>query len=67
MVNEQRFVQLKMGVLVNIQDVATQAINLEEYNITYLGEKAALDKRRDAGKDIDTFDVSIHACLHAWR
>jgi len=56
MVNEQRFVQLKMGVLVNIQDVAAQAINLEEYNITYLGEKAALDKRRDAGKDIDTFD-----------
>lgn len=67
MVNEQRFVQLKMGVLVNIQDVNTQAMNLEEYNLTYLGERAAVDKLRDAGKDIDTFDVSDTSHFHHAR
>ena len=60
MTNEERFVQLKQGMLVKTQDTDQLALNLEEYNMSYSVLRAHVEELREKAKDIDTFDDWAH-------
>ena len=60
MTNEERFVQLKQGMLVKTQDTDQLALNLEEYNMSYSVQRAHIEELREKAKDIDTFDDWAH-------